>query len=47
MMTIGPIGPRLKYYPNNQLALTLDFDSQQDYNDYRAYTLRVGADYSF
>jgi len=41
------IGPRLRYYPTNQLTISLDFDSQQEYDEYRAYTVRLGADYAF
>jgi hypothetical protein len=41
------IGPRFRYYATKDLTLGLNFDSQQGYNDYRAYTIRVSADFAF
>lgn len=41
------IGPRIRFYPTQQWTFSLDFDSQQGFEDYRAYTVRLGADYSF
>jgi hypothetical protein len=41
------IGPRLTFYPSRDLVVHLDFDSQQNYRDYSAYTLRAGVDIGF
>ena len=41
------IGPRLQFYPTDTLTVTLDFDSQEGYKDYKAYTLRVGVGIAF
>jgi len=41
------IGPRLSYYLNDRTTLKLDFDSQQGYTDFGAYTLRASFDLAF
>lgn len=41
------IGPRLRYYATKDLTVGLDFDSQQSYNNYNAYTVRLSADFAF
>ncbi len=41
------IGPRLSYYPTDQLGLKLGFDSQEGYESFSAYTLRLSCDIAF
>ena len=41
------LGPRFQYFPYDDVTVYLDFDSQQGYVDYSAYTVRVGANIAF
>ena len=41
------IGPRLTFYPKDNLTVHLDFDSMQGYTDVGSYSLRLGMDLGF
>lgn len=41
------IGPRLQFFPTDALTINLDFDSQEGFKDYKAYTVRLGVDIAF
>ncbi len=41
------LGPRLQFYPLDNVTVSLDFESMQGYADYSSYTLRLGASVVF
>jgi hypothetical protein len=41
------IGPRLQFFPTDNLTINIDFDSQEGFKDYKAYTVRLGVDVAF
>lgn len=41
------IGPRLRFYPTEEITVRLDFETQEGYQDVKAYTVRLGMDYAF
>ena len=41
------LGPRFQYFLNDHVNINFDFESQQGYVDFSAYTLRLGADIAF
>ena len=41
------LGPRLSFYPTENLTLNVEFDSMEGYQEYRSYYARLGFDYSF
>lgn len=41
------IGPRFRFYPTDQLTVTLDLDTEQLYTSFDAYTVRLGCNYAF
>lgn len=41
------LGPRLTFYPKDNLTVHLDFDSMQGYKDLASYALRLGVDIGF
>jgi len=41
------LGPRLRFYPTDNVTVRLDFESMQGYTDYRAYSLRLGMNIAF
>ncbi|MCC7519216.1 MAG: hypothetical protein IT578_08540 [Verrucomicrobiae bacterium] len=41
------LGPRLRFYPAEEVTVRLDFETQEGYSDFKAYTVRLGMDFSF
>ncbi len=41
------VGPRLRFYPTEEITVRLDFETQEGYKDVKAYTVRLGMDYAF
>lgn len=41
------IGPRLRFFPTNDITVRLDFDTMEGYADYKALTVRLGLDFAF
>ena len=41
------VGPRFRFFPTDQLTVSLDLDTQQGFRDYEAYIVRLGCNYAF
>lgn len=41
------IGPRLRFYPTEDITVRLDFETMEGYESYKALTVRLGLDFSF
>ena len=41
------LGPRLTFYPTDDVTIHVDFESWQGYTGYDSYKLRIGLDYAF
>ena len=41
------VGPRFRFFPTDELTVSLDLDTEEGFRHYDAYTVRVGCNYAF